>query len=126
MYLLIDMSEKDAIAVSLFDETRVEKKEVVAKNRELLPVIEDMLSEHSLTKKDIQGIVTVVKSGSFTSTRIGCVITNVFAYVMKIKVLAVSKEEGMNPQALIPRLKGETPGKYITASYSGEPNIGGK
>ncbi len=86
MYIMIDMSEKDVVAVSIFDEQSIKHKKEMTKNRDLLPLIEKFLLEEGVKQEDVQGIMVVVGSGSFTSTRIGCVVANTFAYAMKIPV----------------------------------------
>ncbi len=124
MYIMIDMSEKDVVAVALFDERSVTHKKEMTKNRDLLPLIEKFLVEEGVKQEDVQGIMVVVGSGSFTSTRIGCVVANAFAYAMKIPALTISKEESANPQEQIKKLLSQTRGQYVSAKYSGEPNIG--
>lgn len=124
MYLMIDMSQKDIVGVALFDENSIKHKKEMTKNRDLLPLIEKFAEEEGIKKEDIHGVMAVVGSGSFTSTRIGCVIANAFAFAMKIPAMTITKEESANPSALIPKLLKQTRGAYVSAKYSGEPNIG--
>lgn len=124
MYIMIDMSEKDIVGVALFDETSIKHKKEFTKNRDLLPVIEEFIEQEGVKKENIHGVMAVVGSGSFTSTRIGCVVANAFAYAMKIPVMTITKEESANPSVLIPKLLKQTRGVYVSAIYSGEPNIG--
>ena len=70
--------------------------------------------------------MVVVGAGSFTSTRIACVVANTFAYVKQIPLLAISVEQVDEVQELVPELLKQKKGNYISATYSGEPNIGGK
>ena len=65
----------------------------------------------------------MVGVGSFTSTRIACVVANTFAYAMQIPLLAIKENEIENVQKLIPKLLKQPKGQYISATYSGEPNI---
>jgi len=144
MYLLIDTSERDAINLALFDKSFIEHKTYSAKNRELLECIEKMfrvqsskfrvknspLERGALSDSEgrgvLDGIMVVVGSGGFTSTRIATVVANTFAYVMQIPLLAIKKEEVENIQKLIPKLLKQKPGHYLSATYSGEANIGKK
>ncbi len=126
MYLLINMSEKDQIHLALFDEQNREDKTYEGRNRELLASIDDFLSTKNLNKESVRGIMVVVGAGSFTSTRIVCVVANTFAYVRQIPLLAISVEDFDNIQDLIPKLLQQKPGNYISAEYSGEPNLGNK
>ncbi len=127
MYLLIDMSQFDQIHLAIFDiEKRVDKT-FEGRNRELLGCI-DLFVKSQLSKVNcqIEGIMVVVGAGSFTSTRIAVVVANTFAYVRQIPLLAISVGDVEKVQAFIPELLKQPAGQYISATYSGEPNIGGK
>ncbi len=124
MFLLLDPSEKDSIHLSLFDDKKKTDFRQLGKNRELLEAIDFFLSQEKIDKIDIQGIMVVIGAGGFTSTRIATVIASVFGYVRKIPLLAIQKDEADNLAQLIPRLLEQPAGQYISATYSGEPNIG--
>lgn len=126
MYLLIDMSELDKIHLVLFDEKTKIEKSFEDRNRELLFCIDKILVENGLDKNSIQGIMVVVGAGSFTSTRIACVVANSFAYAMNISLLAISVKHIVNVEGMIPELLNQPKGQFISATYSGEPNIGYK
>ena len=121
MYLLIDTSEKDIIALTAFDKDFIEHKKYSGQNRELLACINDLIKEIKPA-----GIMVVVGVGGFTSTRIACVVANTFGYVLQIPLLAVTLEESKEPQKLIAKLLSQPVGQYISAIYSGEANIGKK
>ena len=125
MYLLIDMSVQDQIHLALFDtETRVDKI-FKGQNRELLFCIDELVKSRKYkAESDIKGIMVVVGAGSFTSTRIACVVANTFGYVLQIPLLAISVERVDKVKELIPVLSKQPKGQYISATYSGEPNIG--
>lgn len=124
MYLLLDLSVKDTIHLALFDESFIEHKKYSGMNRELLGCVEDFLNLQNVKKEEIAGIMVVVGAGSFTSTRIACVVANTFAYVLQIPLLAISADKIDKVQELIPELLKQPRGQYISATYSGEPNIG--
>lgn len=144
MYLLIDLSNQDSINLSLFNESKRFDKVFSGRNRELLLCIHKFISsrtknslrksegssEHRMaelrTPNSLKGIMVVVGTGSFTSTRVACVVANTFAYVLQIPLLAVKKDDVNNIQKLIPKLLKQKPGHYLSATYSGEPNIGKK
>ena len=121
MYLLINTSEKDLINLSIFDKNFVEHKNYSGQNRELLSCINDLLKDNKPA-----GIMVVVGVGGFTSTRIATVVANTFGYVLQIPLLAVSLDEANDPQKLISKLLKQPVGQYISATYSGEANIGKK
>lgn len=124
MYLLIDMSLQDQIHLALFDtETRIDKI-FEGKNRELLFCIDKLVESEKYKVESLKGIAVVVGAGSFTSTRIACVVANAFGYILQIPLLAVSVEQVNKVQELIPKLLKQPRGQYISATYSGEPNIG--
>ena len=119
MFLLINTSEKDKINLALFDDKTVEHRIYSGRNRELLACIHDLLKDERP-----HGIMVVVGAGSFTSTRVACVVANTFGYVLKVPPLAISKEQAKDPQKLISELLKQPRGQYISATYSGEANIG--
>lgn len=143
MFLLINTSERDKIDLALFDEKIVEHKSYSGMNRELLECIDDVYkrlppmeggnkggvggkSPKSIKSESIDGIMVVVGAGSFTSTRVACVVANTFGYVLQIPLLAISKEQSKDPQKLISKLLKQPNGQYISAMYSGEANVGKK
>jgi len=124
MYLLINTSVRDSIALSLFDvENRIDKKFEVG-NRELLQSIDSFLTSENKTKDDVAGIMVVVGKGSFTSTRLAVTVANTFGYVRHIPLLSVSLEQTADVQSLIALLLDQPVGQYLSATYSGVPNIG--
>lgn len=126
MFVLFDLSSKDLIRVVLFDETGLHEKKEEARNKELLAVFDSFLVEKKLSKKDVQGIMVVVGSGGFTSTRLAVTVANTFGYALHIPLLAISEAEAADPQALLTRLLAQPPGQLISPTYSGEANIGGE
>ena len=128
MYLLIDLSDQDSINLSLFNESKRFGKVFAGRNRELLACIDKLLSSRTKnselrTLNSLKGIMVVVGTGSFTSTRVACVVANTFAYVLQIPLLAIKKDDIDNIQKLIPKLLRQKAGHYLSATYSGEPNI---
>lgn len=121
MYILLDLSNRDSIHLALFDSQTIEHRTYPGRNRELLVCIHDLLKDERP-----RGIVVVVGAGSFTSTRVACVVANTFGYVLQIPLLAISKEQANDPQKLISKLLKQPKGVYISATYSGDANIGNK
>ena len=124
MYLLIDPSQKDTIHLALFDEKKRFDKSLDGRNRELLFCIDEFLTKHKLPKEEVLGIAAVVGEGGFTSTRLSVTVANTFSYALQIPVLTVGLEEVTDTQSMIEKLKKQPDGQYISATYSGEPNIG--
>jgi len=156
MYLLINLSEKDIVHLALFDEKNYQEKKYHGQNHELLECIENMIKCTKLRTvrnlrtnniKVLKGIMCVVGSGGFTSTRIATVITNTLGFTLQIPVIGISpppllvrpktnlaettakknlETKSKYFQKLIPRLLSKPIGQYISPTYSGEPNIGKK
>ena len=124
MHILLDLSKKDLVHLALFDADSIEHKTYPGQNRELLLCLEQFLHEKNLSKKDVHGIMVVVGSGGFTSTRIAVVVANSFTYVWGIPVLAITLDQVNIVQQLIPALITQPKGQYISATYSAEANIG--
>ena len=141
MYLLIDISELNKIHLAIFDkksvrqaQDKIEHKYYSGRNRKLLVCIDKMFKgirskEGSPLGKGgtgglLSGIMVVVGTGSFTSTRIACVVANTFAFALHIPLLAIKQAEIDKVQELIPKLLKQKPGHYLSATYSGEPNLG--
>jgi len=123
MYLLIDLSVKDDIHLSLFDKEKTSDQHYEGQNRELVFCVDELLKKNNLKKEKIKGIMTVVGAGGFTSTRIAVVVTNTLAHTLQIPTLAITKDDTQKIQELIPVLTKQDKSQYISASYSGEPNI---
>ena len=124
MYLLIDISQRDLIHLALFDESFFSEKSYEGQNRFLLECIDKIVRSKKIKVENLRGIMVVVGTGSFTSTRIACVVANSFAYTLQIPLLAIKVEEVGVVQKLIPKLLKQKKGNYLSATYSGEPNIG--
>ena len=126
MYLLIYLSEKDKIKLSLFNQQERFDTEYSSPNRELLFSIDKFLRANKLKKEDVQGIMVVVGDGGFTSTRLAVTVANTFGYTLQIPLLTITKDQVEKVQDLIPVLLKKPKGQYILATYSGEPNVGVK
>ena len=124
MYLLFDISVFNEISVTVFSDEQQQTIHVEAKNRDLLFVVSDLLKKEGVDPKEIIGIAVVIGAGSFTSTRIAVTVGNAWAYAKQIPIIGVSLEEAKDFDLLIQKLKKAKAGIYLSATYSGEPNIG--
>lgn len=123
MYLLIDLSQKDTIHLSLFSVKHLINCNHNWQNKNLLDCLDNFLARQKKKKADIKGVMAVTGAGSFTSARIAAVIANTLAYALKIPVLAIKENQTKKIQELIPELLKQPIGQYISATYSGQPNI---
>ena len=123
MYLLIDSSVKDQITLAFFDEQHIERKMYEVMNREVLTCIDLFLTEQGRKAEEIRGILVVVGTGGFSSTRIAVTVANTFGYVFQMPLLAITEEQAKMPQDMIETLLRQKPGMYILPEYSAEPNI---
>lgn len=123
MYLLLDLSEADRLHVALFTDTEISHTMVPGRNRELLSAVHDALRSRGLTPADVRGIMVVVGTGSFTSTRIATTVANMWTYVFRVPLLAITATHVDRVQSLIPTLLAEPAHQYLTPLYSGEPSV---
>lgn len=123
MFLLIDNSDREKINLAWFDENELEHKTYPGRNTSLLLCIDKFLKTHKVAPEAIQGVVVVVGAGGFTSTRVAVVAANTFGYILQIPLLAITEDKIKKVQELIPILKKQTPGQYLSATYSAPPNI---
>jgi tRNA A37 threonylcarbamoyladenosine modification protein TsaB len=126
MYLLIDLSQRDTIDLTFFTTETLEHKKYQRQNRELLVSIEEALTQLGVEKSAIAGIMVVVGTGSFTNTRLAVTVANTWGHANNIPLLAIKASQIEEAQQLIPLLESQPKGQYISATYSGEPNIGKK
>ena len=115
---------REEIVLTLFKGDFVAQKNYTVPNRELLVTIENFLQANTLGVQDVEGIATVVGVGSFTSTRIATTVVNTWTYSKNIPILGVTLSEAADLVTLEQKLTKIEPGIYISATYSGEANIG--
>jgi tRNA A37 threonylcarbamoyladenosine modification protein TsaB len=123
MFLAIDPSDDNKISYYLFDDQKEISLTKQSKSSDFLSVLVDFLSEQNIELQEILGIVVVVGQGRFTSTRIATVIGNLFGFDLKIPLLSLEKFSLKNKKQIIEQLENTPKNKYISARYSGEPNI---
>jgi len=123
MYLGIDnSSDGKAIFYKWKDNRFSIEEKPLNESGDLLLGLQLVLKKENLSLNDLQGLAVRVGVGKFTSTRVAVTVVNTLAYALKIPVVGV-KEFMENTVAEIKR---QTPGIYVSAAYSGEPNIGKK
>ncbi|MFW5888318.1 MAG: hypothetical protein ACOCVY_01235 [Patescibacteria group bacterium] len=99
-----------------------ERKVVSGKSREaqcrqsenLLPLIQEVLSESGASVKDIKQIEVENSGGTFTSVRIGVTVANALGYAWRVPV------KGSGSQEMEKKLNGITITRPV---YDKEPNI---
>ncbi len=87
--LFIDTSAVDTARVSLtVDGGTFEKKKEsrMLKSQTLLPLIGELLHEHSRALSDITDISVFLGPGSFTGLRVGCTVANALGMLLDIPV----------------------------------------
>ncbi len=88
---------------------------------ELLPTIQQFLSDNDVELADLKGIIVFTGEGSFTGLRIGTTVANTLAYSNGIPIVSSS---GKNWITLgLKKLSKAKAGEFITPKYSSEPNI---
>lgn len=127
MFLLINTSTHNEIVLTRLNEETAEAKVFERPNRELLACVDEALVAWGVKPAELEGILVVIGAGGFTSTRIATTVANAFAYAYAVPVVGVTLEEidALTPAELIAKCCAAG-GKYVTATYSAPPNIGGK
>lgn len=125
MYLSIDLSAFERIALKLFDANNAVSRVYSGVNRDLLKRIDTFLKENDFKVNQLRGIAVVMGEESFTSTRISTVVANAFGYVLNIPLAKFSAANLVDLPKLVAKINLEPRGQYLAAAYSREPNIGG-
>ncbi len=131
MILYIDTTRNEEMILALFKKEKsghalLKEKKIAALRRQaekLLPSIEKILSDLSLSLSDLKMIVVNNYGGSFTSLRIGVVTANALAYALKIEIRSGHLE---NKKLFLDEKSSKKFSAYsiVEALYSSEPNIG--
>ena len=85
----IDTSNNKEIIVGLKIDGKEDLRKKVPDHRKaqvVLPLIEEMLSEHSLELGDVTGIEVNPGPGSFTGLRVGITIANTLGFLLNVPV----------------------------------------
>lgn len=131
-YLLLDPTIDEKLKLILFSEDEVISKDIKkVKAEKYLESLDSFLDKNELNINDIEGLIVLSASGRFTANRIATTIANTVRFIEDVSLLAVDKNEAddslntENIQTLSElRKKLESSGSnYISAKYSGEPNI---
>jgi len=87
--LTLDAADNKKIIVGLIIDNKkyARAKSVIRNNAQvILPIIDSLLRQHSLSPKDISEIRINTGPGSFTGLRIGIAIANALSFVLKVPV----------------------------------------
>jgi len=129
MYLCIDTTERDSFTIALLNDRGVVRSKTVASNRQhsekLLKSITQLLKQGKSSLGEVKGIAAVKGPGSFVSLRIGISTANALSYALKVPIVGVSKEKGIDEIAALfkrRRVLSKTP-SIITPEYGREPDI---
>lgn len=90
-------SSTDRLAVGLAEDQTILAEKTVDSSREhasrIIGVIDDVLTEASVTKDKIEGLAAAIGPGSFTGLRIGLAVAKGMAYSLKIPLIGISTFE---------------------------------
>lgn len=127
MYLFINTTEQGKIRIALFNGKSIvssmNKSGTVKLTEKLVFFITQLLIKQKLAFKDLNGIIVVTGPGSFTSVRIGCVIANTLAQVLKIGIYGAHADKLNSDQLIIKAIKKIKKNRYVLPFYDREPNI---
>ena len=122
MYLFFDNSDPLTVTFYFKKQTVWQEYKVKRKLNELLLItIDQFFKIQKINKKKLLGLGALVGKGSFTATRAAVTVVNTLAYAWNIKAVVVKE---FNPNVLDDMFKKTPCGQFVSALYSGEPNIG--
>ena len=99
VYIDTTKNTKVVVRLTLDEQVYAKEKEVEVRSAQLvLPLIDELLKEHELTPKDLDGVEVNVGPGSFTGVRVGVSIANALAFGLGIPV---NKTKIINGQTLV-------------------------
>ncbi len=123
MFLIIDNTEEDKVIFDFsLDNKFVQRIFATKDNRNILVILDKLLSGLKLKLKDITHLGVVVGAGRFTASRLAVTAVNTLAYSLKIPVVALPKN--FDQTAALELAKSAVVGKYVVPIYSGEARIG--
>ncbi|PKL72297.1 hypothetical protein CVV26_02135 [Candidatus Kuenenbacteria bacterium HGW-Kuenenbacteria-1] len=142
MFLIINTAEKNKTTLIIFIHKLVNKNPeffLISKNsfkrnyhqtEKLLPFIDKLFKKNKRKIQDLKGIAIIIGPGPFTALRIGIIIANTMAYVLKIPIAEIKLNEFKNTKELIElsykKFKKAKLGKIAIPFYGKEPNITSK
>lgn len=121
MTLIIFASDKEVVLQFVGSK---HKKRVLAKN--LLVGLDALLKQEKKVATDIKGIVAIIDEVTFTVSRQITVVLNTFAFVSKIKIVALSCRGQEIKEVIkqgLKKIRVCKPGGPVVAFYSRPPNI---
>lgn len=122
MYLYIDNSSVNELLLSYALNTKwVSIVFSTEENPDILFYINKALKANRRSLKDLTGLAVRIGQGRFTATRVAVTIANALAFVLRIPVIGVGEAR---LDHLIQKIKKTPLGRYVSAKYSGEANIG--
>ncbi len=98
--LFIDTTNNQSIRVGLVVDDKKDIRDQVIDYRRaqvVLPLVETLLQEHTLTLKDLTAIEVNPGPGSFTGIRVGVTIANTLGYLLKIPLNGKKVGEFVEP-----------------------------
>ncbi|MFC1598937.1 tRNA (adenosine(37)-N6)-threonylcarbamoyltransferase complex dimerization subunit type 1 TsaB [Patescibacteria group bacterium] len=131
MILFINTSKVGKLDVFLIKDNNSRAQLSLAGNykvsENLLKLIDKLLENNNITKKQLKGIICIAGPGPFTSLRIAVTIANTLAYTLKIPVVDVIDDQEHNNEKLIEiglnLINKQQVGTYIKPFYDKEANI---
>lgn len=86
LYIDTSSNNKTIIELDIDGKKEIMEKNLSKASQNLLPLIEEFLSQKQLTLKDMTSIRVNKGPGSFTGLRVGIAVANALGYLLKIPI----------------------------------------
>ena len=121
--MILDMSQGRSIRICVFSRNEHTWYAYEGKSGDIVERVSESLERASLQSSDVEGIAVVMGEGTFTGTRLATTVANTFSFVGNVPLISIVKADIEKPEALVDRFSDEHNSTYISATYSGAPNI---
>jgi tRNA A37 threonylcarbamoyladenosine modification protein TsaB len=123
MFLLIDTSDRYKNKLVLFDKHKNFSDEFVRRDVDLVESAVMFFKKHKTKFDDLKGVAVIVGKGGFTGTRVATTFANTLIYTQQIPGITITEKQSLKPEKLIKKFKKQKANLFLSATYSGKPNI---
>ena len=127
MYLFIDVQQDAGVVLKLLDRFKIINTRIESGDRKiaqrLLLLIDDFLKTQDLKVSDLQGLIIVNDSESFTTARLVVTMVNTLQQLIGIPTFGDRRSNLDTQEKIIEATKKVKRGVFLVPYYDREPNI---